>query len=286
MFLPEWIKVKFKENQYIRAYLRKNKITTVCETLRCPNRPHCYNLHTVSFMILGDRCTRRCRFCNSKRLCPEPPDSKEPRRVAEAVKDFSMRYVVITSPTRDDLADGGAKHYVKTVNEIKSLNPETTVEVLVPDFRGDLQSLKRVIFTDIAVFSHNIETVRGLYGYLRDADYLRSLKLLEKAKELRAEIITKSGIMVGVGETLKEVFDTLRDLKKVDCDIVTVGQYLQPSKNAYPVIEYINPEVFSRIADFALTLGFKVVLSAPLVRSSTKAYEAYLAIKEGRYGKL
>ncbi|MEN2986161.1 MAG: lipoyl synthase [Thermodesulfovibrionaceae bacterium] len=286
MLLPEWVKLKLREDSFVKSYLKKNKITTVCETLRCPNRPYCYNVKTVSFMILGDRCTRRCGFCGSKKLKPYCPDPMEPQKVAKVVKDFSMKYVVITSPTRDDLADGGAEYYVETVKEVKRLSPETLIEVLVPDFGGNLEAVKRVISSEIVVFSHNLETVRRLYSSLRDANYERSLKILKEAKELRAEVITKSGIMLGVGETLDEVLNTLKDLKEVNCDIVTIGQYLQPSKNAYPVVKYINPEIFDRIAEFALKVGFKVVLSRPLVRSSTKAYEAYLAIKEGRYGRL
>jgi len=237
-------------------------------------------------MILGNICTRRCNFCNAKRGNPEPLDFEEPLRIAQAVKELSLKYVVVTSPTRDDIKDGGAEHFVLTVREIKKINPDTNVEVLVPDFQGNINSIDKVINSEISVFSHNIETVPSLYGYVRDGIYTQSLKVLEYAKKLNSEMITKSGFMVGVGESLSEIFQTIKDLKNAGCDIITVGQYLQPSKKALAVVEYKKVEVFDEIADFALKEGIKVVLSAPLIRSSTRAFEAYKAVKEGKYGKL
>ena len=286
MPLPQWVKTQLKELKKTQNFLKHRKLNTVCETLRCPNRSICYKEPTATFMILGNICTRRCNFCNAKRGNPEPLDFEEPLRIAQAVKELSLKYVVVTSPTRDDVKDGGAEHFVFTVREIKKINPDTNVEVLVPDFQGNINSIDKVINSEISVFSHNIETVPSLYGYVRDGIYTQSLKVLEYAKKLNSEMITKSGFMVGVGESLSEIFQTIKDLKNAGCDIITVGQYLQPSKKALAVVEYKKVEVFDEIADFALKEGIKVVLSAPLIRSSTRAFEAYKAVKEGKYGKL
>jgi lipoic acid synthetase len=286
MPLPQWVKTQLKELKKTQNFLKHRKLNTVCETLRCPNRSICYKEPTATFMILGNICTRRCKFCNAKRGNPEPLDFEEPLRIAQAVKELSLKYVVVTSPTRDDVKDGGAEHFVLTVREIKKINPDTNVEVLVPDFQGNINSIDKVINSEISVFSHNIETVPSLYGYVRDGIYTQSLKVLEYAKKLNSEMITKSGFMVGVGESLSEIFQTIKDLKNAGCDIITVGQYLQPSKKALAVVEYKKVEVFDEIADFALKEGIKVVLSAPLIRSSTRAFEAYKAVKEGKYGKL
>jgi len=286
MPLPEWVKTQLKELKKTQNFLKHRKLNTVCETLRCPNRSVCYKEPTATFMILGNICTRKCKFCNAKRGKPEPLDFEEPLRIAQAVKELSLKYVVVTSPTRDDIKDGGAEHFALTVRGIRKINPDTNVEVLVPDFQGDINSIEKVINSEISVFSHNIETVPSLYGYVRDGIYTRSLKVLEYAKKLNSEMITKSGFMVGVGESLSEIFQTIKDLKNAGCDIITVGQYLQPSKKALPVVEYKKVEVFDEIADFALKEGIKVVLSAPLIRSSTRAFEAYRAVKEGKYGKL
>lgn len=286
MPLPEWVKTQLKELKKTQNFLKHRKLNTVCETLRCPNRSICYKEPTATFMILGSVCTRKCKFCNAQRGNPETQDFQEPLRIAQAVKELKLKYVVVTSPTRDDLEDGGAEHFVLTVREIRKINPDTQVEVLVPDFQGDISSVEKIINSEIAVFSHNIETVPSLYGYVRDGIYSRSLKVLESAKKLNSEMITKSGFMVGLGESLSEIFQTIKDLKNAGCDIITVGQYLQPSKKALPVVEYKKMEVFEKIGDFALKEGIKVVLSAPLIRSSTKAFEAYKAVKEGKYGKL
>jgi len=286
MPLPEWVKTQLKEIKKIQNFFKNRKLNTVCETLRCPNRSLCYKEPTATFMILGNVCTRGCKFCNAEKGIPEKIDFEEPLRIARAVKELCLKYVVITSPTRDDLIDGGAEHFALTVKDIKIFNPETFVEVLVPDFKGNISSIEKVVNSDIVVFSHNIETVPSLYGYVRQGDYGRSLKVLESTKKLNNNIITKSGFMVGLGEDIHEIFQTVRDLKNAGCDIITVGQYLQPSKKALPVVEYKKVEVFDEIADFALQEGIKVVLSSPLIRSSTRAYEAYKAVKEGKHEKL
>ncbi len=278
MPLPKWVKTQLKEIKKTQNYLKNRKLNTVCETLRCPNRVSCYKETTATFMILGTKCTRGCKFCNSQKDFPEPVDINEPKRIAEAVKELSLRYVVITSPTRDDLFDGGAEQFAETVRQIKIINPETLVEVLVPDFQGKKSSIEKVLSSGVTVFAHNIETVKRLFGVVRNADYNRSLNILRMAKEIDQKIITKSGFMVGLGENMDEIFETLQDLKKAGCDIVTIGQYLQPSKKALPVVEYIKPEVFEEIAEYARKIGFKAVLSGPLVRSSTQAYDMYLTV--------
>jgi len=285
MPLPEWVKTQLKGIKTTQKYFKHRNINTVCETLRCPNRTVCYKEPAATFMILGDICTRGCSFCNAEKGNPAFPDNKEPEKIAHAVNDLLLKYVVITSPTRDDLVDGGAEHFASTILEIKKLNDNVLIEVLVPDFQGNKSSIEKVVNSCISVFAHNIETVRKLYGYVRKADYCRSLKVLESAKKINSEIITKSGFMLGLGETIEEVLQTLQDLNNAGCDIVTIGQYLQPSKRALPVVEYIKLEVFEEIAEFAFKTGFKIVLSGPLVRSSTRAYEIYSALKDGKYGK-
>lgn len=286
MSLPEWVKTQLKEIKKTQNYFKHRNINTVCETLRCPNRSLCYKEPTATFMILGSVCTRSCGFCNAKKGTPFPVDREEPEKIALAVKDLSLKYVVITSPTRDDLPDGGAEHFANTVRFVKSYNKDSYVEVLIPDFKGNKECIETVIKSGISVFAHNIETVKRLYGVVRHGDYTCSLGILSLAKAINPDIITKSGFMIGLGETREEIIETLVDLKNVNCDIVTVGQYLQPSKKSLPVVEYIKPEVFDEIASIAIDMGFKTVLSGPLVRSSTKAYETYLTLKEGKYGKL
>lgn len=237
-------------------------------------------------MILGNICTRACRFCNASRGMPKPQDQEEPARIGAVVKERALKYVVLTSPTRDDLLDGGAEHFRITVEKIREMSSDTLVEVLAPDFNGCRESLRKVVNSGIVVFSHNIEVVKRFYGYIRDGNYRRSLWLIREAKEINPEIITKSGFLVGFGETLSEIEETLLNLREVDCDIVTVGQYLQPSKKALPVVEYKRPEVFEWVAKTAEEMGFRVVCSAPLVRSSTLAPELYTKAKEARDGKL
>lgn len=280
MPLPQWVKTQLKGIQKTQQYFKNRKINTVCETLRCPNRAACYKEKSATFMILGNRCTRRCRFCEAPKGNPEPVDCEEPLRIARATEELGLNYVIVTSCTRDDLVDGGAEHFVNTVKEIKKINSDTMVEVLVPDFKGSEDSIKKVVDSGVVVFAHNIETVQSLYGKIRDADYVRSLKVLEMAKKFNCYVITKSGLMLGLGEGFNEVVTALKDLRSSGCDILTVGQYLQPSKKALPVVEYIKVEIFEEIQQIALDLGFKTVVSGPLVRSSWNAYKVYLESRE------
>ncbi len=227
-------------------------------------------------MILGDRCTRNCGFCSVTPDSPQPPDPTEPERVAKAAAEMGLRYVVITSVTRDDLPDGGASQFRDTILKIRQFLPHAKVEVLTPDFRGNTEALKSVLEASPDVFNHNVETVPRLYPKVRpQADYKRSLMILKKAKEIAPRIPTKSGLMVGLGETFEEVVDVMKDLRECGCDILTIGQYLQPKKENLPVVEYIHPDVFEEYKRRAYSLGFKYVASSPLVRSSMNAEQMY-----------
>jgi lipoic acid synthetase len=227
-------------------------------------------------MIMGSKCTRNCSFCSVESSIPELLNQDEPEMVAKAAKEMGLRYIVITSVTRDDLTDGGAKHFSKTIHAVKKLIPDSKVEVLTPDFKGDISNLKTVLDAGIDVYTHNVETVPRLYPYVRPlADYRRSLKILEFAKKFTPEIYTKSGLMLGLGEKFDEVIKVLEGLRNTGCDIVTIGQYLRPSKLKIPVTEYIKPEVFESLRSTALAMGFKYVASDPAVRSSMNAEEMY-----------
>jgi lipoic acid synthetase len=259
-----------------KRILRSYGLSTVCEEARCPNMGECFSRPTATFMILGSKCTRNCGFCSVKSSIPEPLDPEEPKRVAMAAKEMGMRYVVITSVTRDDLSDGGAGHFAKTVHSVRRYLPEAKVEILTPDFKGHINSLNTVLNSRPDVFNHNVETVPRLYPIVRPlADYRQSLYILEYVKKTALDIYTKSGLMLGLGERLDEVIDVLRDLRSTGCDIITIGQYLRPSRFNLPVIEYIRPEIFERLRLTALSMGFKYVASAPLVRSSMNADEMY-----------
>jgi len=275
--LPEWIKVKNPMGLHgTKRILRSYGLSTVCEEARCPNMGECFSRPTATFMILGSKCTRNCGFCSVKSSIPEPLDPEEPKRVAMAAKEMGMRYVVITSVTRDDLSDGGAGHFAKTVYSVRRYLPETKVEILTPDFKGNINSLNTVLNSRPDVFNHNVETVPRLYPVVRPlADYRQSLCILEYVKKTALDIYTKSGLMLGLGEQIDEVIDVLRDLRSAGCDIITIGQYLRPSRFNLPVIEYIRPEIFERLRLTALSIGFKYVASAPLVRSSMNADEMY-----------
>jgi lipoic acid synthetase len=295
MRIPEWIKVKsFAGLHDTKQILRSYGLSTVCEEARCPNKGECFSKPTATFMILGSTCTRNCAFCSlgiskSKSLSEEsnpplPPFSKggmggfsdEPERVAKAAKEMGLKYVVITSVTRDDLKDGGASHFAETVQAVRRYLPDTKIELLTPDFKGDYNALKTVMDSRPDVFNHNIETVPRLYRYVRpQADYIRSLNVLLNAKAIAPDINTKSGLMVGLGETFNEVARVLKNLRDVGCDTVTIGQYLRPSKKNLPVVEYIRPEIFNEYKGIALELGFKYAASSPLVRSSMNADEMF-----------
>lgn len=277
MRLPEWIKVKsFTGLHNTKSILRNYGLSTVCEEAKCPNRGECFSKPTATFMILGSACTRNCGFCAVESSKPGPLDNDEPERVAMAAKEMGLKYVVITSVTRDDIKDGGASHFARTVSAVREHLPAAKIEVLTPDFRGNKDSLKTVLDSGPDVYNHNVETVPRLYPYVRhQADYRKSLNVLMNAKSIAPEITIKSGFMVGLGETFTEIIDVLRDLKTAGCDTVTIGQYLRPSKKNLPVREYIRPEMFDVYKEIALDMGFKYAASSPLVRSSMNAEEMY-----------
>jgi lipoic acid synthetase len=256
----------------LKRDLRRLHLHTVCESARCPNLHECFHRGTATFLILGDRCTRGCGFCSVARESPLALDPDEPANVARMAARMGLRYVVVTSVTRDDLADGGSAHFAETVRRVRQALPEAGVEVLTPDFGGDLHAVARVADSGPEVFNHNLETVERLYHRVRPrADYLRSLELLGFAKRRRPEAWTKSGLMVGLGETPAEVQAALGDLRRADVDIVTIGQYLQPARRNLPVAEYVPPGQFETYRRYALSLGFPTVFSGPLVRSSYMA---------------
>lgn len=277
MRLPEWIKVKsFTGLHNTKSILRNYGLSTVCEEAKCPNRGECFSKPTATFMILGSACTRNCGFCAVESSKPGPLDNDEPERVAMAAKEMGLKYVVITSVTRDDIKDGGASHFARTVSAVREHLPAAKIEVLTPDFRGNKDSLKTVLDSGPDVYNHNVETMPRLYPYVRhQADYRKSLNVLMNAKSIAPEITIKSGFMVGLGETFTEIIDVLRDLKTAGCDTVTIGQYLRPSKKNLPVREYIRPEMFDVYKEIALDMGFKYAASSPLVRSSMNAEEMY-----------
>ncbi len=284
---PQWLKKHISispQQSQVHDILKGLNLHTVCQSAVCPNIAECFGKGTATFMILGNICTRNCRFCAVTSGKPLPVDEDEPRRLALAVRKLSLRHVVITSVTRDDLPDGGAGHFANTINEIRKETPETTIEVLTPDFLGDVFALKKVIVSRPGTFNHNLETVPRLYPEVRQmADYQRSLNVLKKARGLDSEIYTKSGIMLGLGETRGEVSQVMKGLRDVDCDIITIGQYLRPSKTHIEIKEYVEPGVFKEMEEEAKALGFKYVASGPFVRSSFNAAEAYDLLSDGRY---
>ncbi|OGI21807.1 MAG: lipoyl synthase [Candidatus Melainabacteria bacterium RIFOXYA12_FULL_32_12] len=281
--LPEWVKrgiIDTETTRTVRKILRENNLNTVCESARCPNKSECYSKNTATFMILGNTCTRNCKFCSVNSGIPEPINPNEPDLIAEAVKKLGLNYVVVTSVTRDDLEDGGAMHFANTIRSIKKIDNEIKVEVLTPDFQGNLDSINVVIEAKPDVFNHNIETVETLYPKVRpQAEYKRSLEMIKYIKSENHEIYTKSGFMVGLGETFKQISELLQDLKEHNCDIVTVGQYIQPTRNHLEVSRYLQPEEFDHIKQLALETGIKYPISAPLVRSSYKAKEIICGTK-------
>lgn len=278
---PEWLKIKNQSGVNYAAVnniLNELRLNTVCSEASCPNSQECFSRKTATFLILGKYCTRSCGFCGVSRKTESLPlpDPTEPERIAEAIVKLNLRHAVITSVTRDDLQDGGASHFVKTVTAIKKANHEATVEVLIPDFKGEITSLETVASFKPDVIAHNMETVAELYGNVRpQADYRQSLSLLASVKKINPKIYTKSGFMTGLGETEKQIDKLLFDLKTAECDFLTVGQYLPPSKNHFPLFEYTTPEAFDRIKEKALKIGFKYVAAGPLVRSSYRADEAF-----------
>lgn len=279
---PEWLKkrISYGNLDKTEKLLRSLGLNTVCEGAQCPNIDECFGRKTTTFMILGSICTRGCRFCAVEKGIAQKPDPNEPMHVAEASKALGLRHVVITSVTRDDLPDGGAEHYFRTVEAIKALNPSATVELLIPDLKGNWKALKRILDAKPDVLNHNLETVASLYKTVRpQADYVRSLELLRKSKEIDSKIYTKSGIMVGLGEKVQEVNALMDDLRAVNCDIITIGQYLRPSEAHLEVVEYVHPNDFEAYRVTAVQKGFKYAASGPFVRSSYNAVVAMDTIK-------
>ncbi len=273
---PVWLRVSPPGGEIytkIKSSLRSSELNTVCEEARCPNLSECWGLGTATIMIMGDICTRGCRFCAVNGGKPVSLDGNEPVKVAEAIREWGLKYVVITSVCRDDLKDGGASHIASTIRAIKSRCPMTIVESLIPDFKGDIDSLRMIIESGPKVVSHNIETVRRFTDRVRDtrASYEQSLSLLKKCKQFNCKIYTKSSIMLGLGESEDETIESMRDLRAVGVDILTMGQYLQPTAKHFPVCEYIQPEQFEKLREVAKTIGFIYVASGPLVRSSYRA---------------
>ncbi|MGM5484671.1 MAG: lipoyl synthase [Nanobdellota archaeon] len=273
--LPGWIRIgSYDKEEYLKTkdVIDRNGLVTVCKEADCPNRYECFSRKTATFMILGEICTRNCRYCNIKSGKPKDVDKDEPERVADAVRKLGLKYAVITCVTRDDLEDGGAEHFVKTLDAIRKNVPDCKIELLISDLKGNWKALKRIVDSKPDVINHNIEVDKGLFPFMRpEGDYGISLELLRKVKEFDPSIFTKSGFMLGLGE--KDVRKTLRDLKYAGCDIITVGQYLQPSRENTEVKKYYTPEEFREIKEKAEKMGFKKVVSGPLVRSSYKASE-------------
>jgi lipoic acid synthetase len=278
---PVWLRVRAPAGENytkVKQSLRSLNLHTVCEEARCPNISECWGIGTATIMIMGDICSRGCRFCAINSGKPVLLDAGEPERVAKAIKEWRLRYVVITSVCRDDLEDGGAEHIAKTIKAIKLLCPTIIVESLIPDFRGDDGSIKKIVKSKPEVISHNIETVPRLTPKVRDAraSYEQSLLVLKKIKDINSLIYTKSSIMLGLGESEEEVIQTIKDLRSVGVSILTIGQYLQPTPKHLPLIEFIAPEKFNWFREIAERIGFVYVASGPLVRSSYRAGEFFL----------
>ena len=279
---PQWLRVRVRSNPEIertKEILRNRSLASVCEEASCPNLPECFSRGTATFMIMGEICTRRCPFCDVAHGKPKPLDDNEPRNLASAIEEMKLTYVVITSVDRDDLKDSGASHFSRCIEEVKMSNPQIIVEVLVPDFRGRKEIALRILSrTPPDVFNHNLETIPRLYKKVRPgADYAWSLSLLKSFRQLNPNVPTKSGLMLGLGEHLSEVRSVMSDLRDNNVDMVTLGQYLQPSKQHLRVERFVSPEEFEDLADFGRSLGFKSVASGPLVRSS---YHADLQVAE------
>lgn len=275
---PEWLRVKapqFQRVGSVKEILRDLNLNTVCEEASCPNIGECFNIGTATFLIMGPACTRACPYCDIDfEKTPRSLDETEPLRLAEAVKRLNLQHVVITSVNRDDLADGGASQFVGCITETRKISPQTTIEVLIPDLCGNWDALAMILQAHPEVLNHNTETVPRLYRKVRpQGDYQRTLTLLQKTRELAPSVYTKSGIMLGLGETEAEVRQVMNDLRSVDCDILTIGQYLQPSPKHLPVQEFITPEQFNTLREYGESIGFLQVVSSPLTRSSYHAEE-------------
>lgn len=279
---PEWIKVRAPSGEtyaWLQSLMRRKALHTVCEEAMCPNIGECWGAGTATFLMLGDVCTRSCGFCDIKRGQPSPLDWEEPERVAQAVKAMNLQHAVITSVNRDDRKDGGAPLFAMVIQRIRALHPGCSIEVLIPDFKGSLEALRIVMQARPEILNHNVETVPRLFKRVQPQDrYAWAEATLTNAKKLDAEVLTKSGIMLGLGEEIDEVKEVMRDLRSWDVDILTIGQYLQPSKRHLPIERYYTPDEFKELKEYGLSIGFKWVESAPLVRSSYHAAEQVRAL--------
>ena len=278
--LPSWLKrgiIDVESSKTVRDILAQNGLNTVCNEARCPNKAECYAKKTATFMILGKNCTRNCRFCAVSHNGVNVVDPLEPQKIADAVQALGLRYAVVTSVTRDDLLDGGAGHFRDTILAIKNANSNVRVEVLTPDFQGDINALKMVLTTPLDVFNHNLETTSRLHKTIRPmANYERSLTVLKNAKEINPDVKTKTGLMVGLGETIEELEEIFVDLNDIGCDIVTIGQYIQPTKKNVEVVRYYEPKEFEELERLAKSKGIKYTFFAPLARSSYRAQEVFV----------
>ena len=283
---PSWIRTKILDSQnyfQTKLILNKKKLHTVCQEANCPNIYECWSKRHATFLIMGDVCTRACGFCDVKTGKPSFLDPKEPLKIAQATKELNLKHVVITSVDRDDLKDGGANHFSKVIKETRKLNKNTTIEVLTPDFLRKGESYKKVVLANPDVFNHNIETVPSLYRAVRPGSrYFASVDLLKSAKEINKTIFTKSGIMLGLGETKEEVLQVMDDLLTAKVDFLTIGQYLQPSVKHYPLNRYVHPDEFQEFKEIAISKGFLIVSSSPLTRSSYHADEDFSKMKKLR----
>lgn len=281
--LPEYLKrpiIDTEKTKTVRHILKNKCLNTVCEGARCPNKSECYARNTATFLIMGNVCTRNCRYCNISTAKPEPLDKDEPKHLAEAIRELGLKYAVITSVTRDDLPDGGAEHFAKCINEIRKINNDIKIEILTPDFKGSTDSLDTIINAKPDVFNHNIETVKNLFKTARpQGNFERSINVLKYIKD-NSGIITKSGLMVGLSEGLNEIEETLCDLRDAGVDIITIGQYIQPSKDHLEVAKYYTPKEFEDLRELAKKIGFKNFQIDPLVRSSYKAFKSWENVKE------
>lgn len=272
--LPEFLKrpiIDTEKTRTVRKILKTNCLNTVCENARCPNKNECYTKNTATFLIMGNNCTRNCRYCNITCNKPEPLDVNEPKHIADAVKSLGLKYAVITSVTRDDLDDRGAKHFADCIKEIRAISPNTKIEILTPDFKNKKESLDIIIEAHPDVFNHNIETVRAVFKTARpQGNYDNSLEVLKYIKE-NSDIVTKSGLMIGLGETFEQIKETIEDLHRVKCDILTIGQYIQPSKEHLPVAKYYQPEEYEELKKLTASIGITQYQIGPLVRSSYNA---------------
>lgn len=274
--LPDYLKrpiIDTEKTRTVRKILKTKCLNTVCENARCPNKNECYTKNTATFLIMGGNCTRNCKYCNISCAKPEPIDLEEPKHVAEAVQALGLKYAVITSVTRDDLPDGGAEHFANCIYEIRKLCPDTKIEILTPDFKGNKESLDKIIKAHPDVFNHNIEAVKDIFKTVRpQGDYDCSINVLKYIKE-NSDIKTKSGLIIGFGETFEQIEQTLTDLKSAGCDIVTIGQYIQPSKQHFKVAKYYIPEEYDELKSLAKKAGIRNYQIGPLVRSSYRASE-------------